>query len=164
MKLCGSNRSFPRSCRGRIQLWASRPSVHLRPVGYGRNCCQGTDGPGLEFSALASRPTLSACFSRCPGSPFRDDRPEADSYSERLTLPRSAFRVYRVGWRKLRPVLKHGPRSLTCVRVSGLSKPTGTVKANGCSLSRRGEAGLSRGAGRIPAVSNRPRSLGTGGV
>ena len=35
----------------------------------------------------------------------------------------------RVGRRRLRPVLKHGPRSLTCERVIGFTKPKGAVKA-----------------------------------
>ena len=35
----------------------------------------------------------------------------------------------RVGRRNLRPVLKHGPRSVTNVRVIGFTKPKGAVKA-----------------------------------
>ena len=27
---------------------------------------------------------------------------------------------WRIGWQPIRPVLKHGPRSLTCARVTGL--------------------------------------------
>ena len=35
----------------------------------------------------------------------------------------------RIGRRSTRPVLKHGPRSLSCALVTGQSKPTGEVKA-----------------------------------
>ena len=42
----------------------------------------------------------------------------------------------RVGRRPLRPVLKHGPRSLTCMQAIGLTKPRGAVKAKS-SLSAR---------------------------
>ena len=45
------------------------------------------------------------------------------------SLLRAAF-LSRVGRWPLRPVLKHGPRSLTCVRVVGCPKPKGAVKAN----------------------------------
>ena len=58
----------------------------------------------------------------------------------------------RVGRRRLRPVLKHGPRSLTCVRVIGLTKPKGAVKAKGIQF-LRGDA-LSCGN---PGASRRPR-------
>ena len=55
----------------------------------------------------------------------------------------------RVGRRRLRPVLKHGPRSLTCARVTGFTKPTGVVKAK---ASAEG-----RSFWRSPGASLRPR-------
>ena len=45
----------------------------------------------------------------------------------------------RVGRRNLRPVLKHGPRSVTNVRVIGLTKPKGAVKAK-AEFQLRGDA------------------------
>ena len=60
----------------------------------------------------------------------------------------------RVGRRRLRPVLKHGPRSLTCMRAIGLTKPSGAVKAKSC-LQLEG-----RCANRSPAISNQPRIVG----
>lgn len=60
----------------------------------------------------------------------------------------------RVGRRRLRPVLKHGPRSLTCMRAIGLTKPSGAVKAKSC-LQLEG-----RRANRSPAISNQPRFVG----
>ena len=46
-----------------------------------------------------------------------------------ISLMRAAS-LSRVGRWPLRPVLKHGPRSLTCTRVVGCTKPKGAVKAN----------------------------------
>ena len=60
----------------------------------------------------------------------------------------------RVGRWRLRPVLKHGPRSLTCMRAIGLTKPSGAVKAKS-SLLLEG-----RCANRSPAISNQPRIVG----
>ena len=60
----------------------------------------------------------------------------------------------RVGRWRLRPVLKHGPRSLTCMRAIGLTKPSGAVKAKGC-LQLEG-----RRANRSPAISNQPCIVG----
>ena len=129
----------------------------------GRSATVGTVGRGPKAWARVFpwlRPRVS--LSRCPGSLARQAWGEL--VQRAVTVCCGSPFVYRVGWWKLRPVLKHGPRSLTCVRVSGLAKPTGAVKANGCLLSRRGEAVSGQPAGCIPAVSNRPRSLGTGGV
>ena len=66
-----------------------------------------------EVFASASAPGVLAPNLRGPG---------VDLYSKQRLLLRSAF-PYRVGRRRLRPVLKHGPRSLTCIRVVGLTKP-----------------------------------------
>ena len=46
------------------------------------------------------------------------------------SMARAASRS-RVGRRPLRPVLKHGPRSLTCARVIESTKLMGAVKAKG---------------------------------
>ena len=46
-----------------------------------------------------------------------------------ISLMRAAS-LLRVGRWPLRPVLKHGPRSLTCMQVIGFTKPKGVVKAN----------------------------------
>ena len=54
----------------------------------------------------------------------------------------------------MQPVLKHGPRSLTCMRAIGLTKPSGAVKAKSClQLEGRRES-------RSPAISNQPRIVG----
>ena len=137
MKLCGSKRSFPRSCPGQIQPWLRCLGVSLAG-GCGRNCW--ASGPQARPWAFASL-RLGASRRRCPGS--WPDRLETGSYSEQPRLLRPVFRVYRVGWWKLRPVLKHGPRSLTCMQANGLTKPIGAVKANGC-LSVRGEKPVTR--------------------
>ena len=47
------------------------------------------------------------------------------------SIGRCSHTTRRRCWRpygSIRPVLKHGPRSLTCARVSGWSKPVGTMK------------------------------------
>lgn len=62
----------------------------------------------------------------------------------------------RVGRRPLRPVLKHGPRSLTRARVIGCTKPKGAVKAKGTVLYPRGDPGAPS-PGRNPDASRRPR-------
>lgn len=48
-----------------------------------------------------------------------------------------SIRAFDVKWvvvRRLsvRPVLKHGPRSLTCMQVNGSKKPYGAMKVKGC--------------------------------
>ena len=48
--------------------------------------------------------------------------------TESVLMARAAS-LLRVGRRPLRPVLKHGPRSFTCARAIGLTKPKGAVKA-----------------------------------
>ena len=53
-----------------------------------------------------------------------------------ISLMRAAS-LLRVGRWPLRPVLKHGPRSLTCMRAIELTKLIGAVKAKS-SLSARG--------------------------
>ena len=61
----------------------------------------------------------------------------------------------RVGRWPLRPVLKHGPRSLTCMRAIELTKLKGVVKAKSSLLL---EGGSVR---RTPATSNWPRFIGS---
>ena len=94
---------------------------------------------------------LRACSSRCPG--FGPDR-----FSEWTCIASDSLLRFtslcRVGRRRLRPVLKHGPRSLTCMRAIGLTKPSGAVKAKSC-LQLEG-----RRANRSPAISNQPRIVG----
>ena len=68
-----------------------------------------------------------------------------------ISLMRAAS-LLRVGRRPLRPVLKHGPRSLTCARVIESTKLMGAVKAKG-SPSPRGDPLT----GRSPVASHRPR-------
>ena len=61
----------------------------------------------------------------------------------------------RVGRWPLRPVLKHGPRSLTCMRAIELTKLKGVVKAKSSLLL---EGGSVR---RTPATSHWPRFMGS---
>lgn len=49
------------------------------------------------------------------------------------------------------PVLKHGPRSLTCARVIGMHKPKGEMKV---------KVGLRADRGRMGRVTMRPRTPG----
>ena len=67
-----------------------------------------------------------ACSPGCPGS-------SPDGYLEETRIASNALlrspSLCRVGQRSLRPVLKHGPRSLTCAQAIGRSKPKGAVKA-----------------------------------
>jgi len=114
------------------------------PVVDGRNRWDRTKGLGR--SCLPSR----ARSSRCPG--FGPDGSRADLYSKRQ--PVRFAPLCRVGRRRLRPVLKHGPRSLTCMRAIGLTKPSGAVKAKSC-LQLEG-----RRVSRSPAISNQPRIVG----
>ena len=102
----------------------SRSSVHLRA-----RSTVGTVGHGPQALARVFAPASAA---ECPGS--APDRLVTGSYSEQPRLLRPVF-LYRVGWWRLRPVLKHGPRSLTCIRVNGSTKPIGAVKAKGFSKS-----------------------------
>ena len=98
---------------------------------------------GDEFGAsLASR--------RAPGRWLCPRRVPSRGLVQRVphSLARPANRS-RVGRRRLRPVLKHGPRSLTRARVAGLPKPSGVVKAKAAS-SAEGRSPLTRGA--VPAL------------
>ena len=94
---------------------ASPPGVTVGTVGTGPKArdevgCRTRVAPAPGVLASGPTGTWSTCYSK---QPF---------------LLRSAI-PFRVGRRRLRPVLKHGPRSLTCIRVVGLSKPEGEVKA-----------------------------------
>ena len=134
MKLCrGKRRGFSKSSSG-IQAGAGAlVAVRIRK-------------DRLWPAALAAA-ALSRCFTRrtvsCPpqarvkfgcfaAKPWVLGR-EADGYLSGLVyraivLLRVAS-LSRVGRWPLRPVLKHGPRSLTCVRVIEFSKLKGAVKA-----------------------------------
>ena len=59
---------------------------------------------------------------------------------------RTCMLVVLVGGLSIRPVLKHGPRSLTCVRVGGFVNPRGARKLTG-------EIPPSRGVHRRPTLS-----------
>ena len=163
MKLCGCKRSLPRSFPDgdslrvlpllRLGSVESRPGswfpaagsrVHLRlgftvgTVGIGPKAREEVFAPASAPGVLAPSPT---------GTTSR--------LVQQATLLLRSGVPYRVGRRRLRPVLKHGPRSLTCVQVTGLTKPYGEVKAKGC-LSVSGMIPH----GRNPAISNHPRMLG----
>ena len=58
-----------------------------------------------------------------------------------------------IGRLPTRPVLKHGPRSLTCVQVNGRTKPRGEMKVKG------GRSSDLRGRSLCPAVRLACRSL-----
>ena len=107
-----------------------------------------TAGPGprawVKFAALL----------RAPRSWLRARRVPKRARTASVSLARPAS-LSRVGRRRLRPVLKHGPRSLTCARVIGFTKPKGAVKAKAaCSLGV-----IPRG--RNPGASRRPRIVGS---
>ena len=70
---------------------------------------------------------------------------EPKSLAPALPSPSPAWPSRRAKSRySSRPVLKHGPRSPTCMRVNGRSKPTGAMKV----------------IGPIPRSSGRPRAPG----
>jgi hypothetical protein len=91
---------------------------------------------------------------RAPRSSFGPAGRRVGSFSE-CPSARLAF-LSRVGRRRLRPVLKHGPRSLTCVRVIGLTKLKGAVKAKAVQQLRDDPLD-----GRSPGASHRPRFVGS---
>ena len=109
---------------GEVQVWVGVPWV----------CPIREDGLPLDSLSLAvflsrftrrtaaAGPSPRVKLGGLPPSPGRL-APDAagtggDSYSERPLLARSPS-LSRVGRRRLRPVLKHGPRSLTGARVIG---------------------------------------------
>ena len=69
---------------------------------------------------------------------------------------------WRIGRCSTRPVLKHGPRSLTCARVTGTlaSKPTGATKVRGASGPFPGRIPSRSRGGRTAGPSQRHRSRG----
>ena len=75
---------------------------------------------GVKFSGLRTREPLVPGFG---GGGYLSGLVYRASLLVRVA---SLSRVVR---RPLRPVLKHGPRSFTCARAIGLTKPKGAVKA-----------------------------------
>ena len=67
--------------------------------------CGGAPSPGLRYARGDVVASIVACSTRRLGVPRHS------------VLPASACGL------PIRPVLKHGPRSLTCVRVNGLENP-----------------------------------------
>ena len=104
-----------RCCLADVSLGCISPAV------YGRNCSERTEGLGW-----------SCWFCRQPWVSWL----RTGQVRERTRIASNALLRFsslcRVGRWPLRPVLKHGPRSLTCVRVIGLTKPKGVVKAKAC--------------------------------
>ena len=94
---------------------ASPPGVTVGTVGTGPKARDEVFAPASAPGVLASEPTGS-----------HGQLVQQATLLLRLPVP------YRVCRRRLRPVLKHGPRSLTCMQVTGLTKPHGAVKAKGC--------------------------------
>ena len=170
MKLRSGKRRDSRSCRRRFRPTsgagggtAIREDAPLRQRPDG-GCTSPAAGatyrwPGrnevrgeVRRSALAGRPPSPRRLSPLPAGI------RAVSYSEH---PRSRGLVRtaslsRVGRRSLRPVLKHGPRSLTCARANGCTKPRGAVKAKGTS-GVRGTILRRRRRRRSPGALQRPR-------
>ena len=76
---------------------------------------QGSGGPARTRSFRA----WSDCHKQCGQDPpvyWGSSRSRSGS----SFTGRNASGQWRIGWQPYRPVLKHGPRSLTCARVSGL--------------------------------------------
>ena len=108
------------------------PRGRLSSAGRVRGCTS----PGLHATNpwLGNEGGGEVRWGLVPGEPPVPVSP-AEGYLSRLvyrapSLARPASQS-RVGRRPLRPVLKHGPRSLTCVRAIGRTKPKGAVKAKG---------------------------------
>ena len=128
-------------------------------------CLPGSKGaspPGVTVGTLGTGPkawgeVVAFRKRQRPVSWLRSREACGRLVQQATLLLRSAI-PFRVGRRRLRPVLKHGPRSLTCMRVVGLSKPEGAVKAKLCFVSARDEGVKTCN----PATSNQPRLLGVG--
>ena len=160
MKLCSGKRRRPRSWRAgsklcpRVRLAGLR-SARTVPVGVPRSGCisgalyatsrwEWTKGRGLvggSASFVLPARGLWLCSRRAEGS----------GLVQRVPLTGTARRSpSRVGRRRLRPVLKHGPRSLTRAQVGWFSKPSGVVKAKADIAQLRDDPALVAGA--IPAL------------
>ena len=164
MKLCCGKRRGSRSLAVELNLGGG-PGVacwisddHALPCGsslgrtfrcvHDRNCWGSNLRPGKKLWFGFGRLQL-------PVTRLRPRQVGKRARIARGFLPRLSSPC-RVGRRPLRPVLKHGPRSLTCVQAVGLAKPEGAVKAKG-GLSPRGTILY----GRSPATSDRPCIVGS---
>ena len=105
-------------------------------------------GLGLRISLAAGQ---SGLLSPC----VRLDRTACSALRPRAVcgVPHSARLegLRRTSRHPIRPVLKHGPRSLTCARVTGCTKPKGAMKVKTPFLG---------GLGGIPAPSWAGRTAG----
>ena len=143
MKLCSGKRRGSSKCSAEVQSdgrgrHGLRDPRGLWPVS-GR-------GRWLHFSAVVRDEPLSVYLwtgvklvLRCqPSSLGCAGGGYLSGLASRVSSMARAASLSRVGRRPLRPVLKHGPRSLTCARVIESTKLMGAVKAKG-SLSLRGD-------------------------
>ena len=131
--------------------WAVLSCLISNDSRAGRAWLTGAFSLQLTAGTVWSRPmalgevTGLACSPGCPGS-------SPDGYLEETRIASNALlrspSLCRVGQRSLRPVLKHGPRSLTCMRAIELTKLKGVVKAKSSLLL---EGGSVR---RTPATSH----------
>ena len=81
-----------------------------------------------EFPAAARAPALCRPFDRGGLFTVLSDRGRFRSGPSRV----NAQGLWRFSRHPIRPVLKHGPRSLTCARVMGFcTKPKGAMKVKG---------------------------------
>ena len=134
----------PRPRSARTRRGSPRDEGCTSPAARATNRSPRNEDPGEVRWRPSGRPASPGLLSPRPAGT------RAVSYSEHPLLVRTAS-LSRVGRRSLRPVLKHGPRSLTCARANGCTKPRGAVKAKGTS-GVRGTILLFAGGGAVPAL------------
>ena len=163
MKLCSGKRRHSRSRGPEVPAGAGRAD---RSVASERSACGGERPaaaallwPFTRRTAASRGPRRRVKFASGPRarpSPglswlrARRVAKRARIFCEPRLRPRPPASLSRVGRRCLRPVLKHGPRSLTCARVTGRTKPKGAVKAKAARQPRDDPSASVEGA--VPAL------------
>ena len=141
----------PSAARSLGERWRERlrsppcysPRVR-RPAGEPRNCTPPLPPPlsGRARAPASVGRVEDGLLAVCPDC--RAGRPRVRSRAE-------AQGRWRIGRHPVGPVLKHGPRSLTCWQAAGLYETRGHNESEGRSRSVRGRIPLPPGGDALPA-------------
>ena len=151
-----SARRAPRPVRRRSEVSGKGGVVGL---GRSRVTVPGFGGPPVNRGTASRRFRLPLGMARAPASAGRVEDgllavcPDCRAGRPRVRSRAEAKGQWRIGRHPVGPVLKHGPRSLTCARVVGLYETRRRNESEGRSRSVRGRIRRPRTAAHCRPVS-----------